>query len=325
VSGARPLVVMITGSDEALVRDATRSSVDAAVGDEDRTFAVEDFSGEDYEVASLVDAAQTPPLFTSHRVIVGRDLAQRKAEELTPLVRYLAAPSDTTTLVLVWQGGRVPKAVADAAKAAGAQSVATAVPTGKGRQRWLDDALALAQVRLDPSARRLVGERLGDDVGRLRGVLETLTATYGPGARLGAAEVEPFLGEAGAVPPWELTDAVDGGDPAAAVAVLARMLGAGGRHPLQVMVTLQVHVERMLRLHGSGASSEADAAALLGMKGSTFPARKALQRGRALGPARIGRAVELLAQADLDLRGASAWPAELVMEVLVARLARLGR
>jgi hypothetical protein len=30
--------------------------------------------------------------------------------------------------------------------------------------------------------------------------------------------------------------------------------------------------------------------------------------------------VELLAQADLDLRGAKAWPDELVMEVLVARL-----
>jgi len=32
----------------------------------------------------------------------------------------------------------------------------------------------------------------------------------------------------------------------------------------------------------------------------------------------------LLAQADLDLRGAKEWPDELVMEVLVARLSRLG-
>ena len=34
-------------------------------------------------------------------------------------------------------------------------------------------------------------------------------------------------------------------------------------------------------------------------------------------------AVGLLAQADLDLRGAKEWPEELVMEVLVARLSRL--
>ena len=37
------------------------------------------------------------------------------------------------------------------------------------------------------------------------------------------------------------------------------------------------------------------------------------------------RAVGLLAGADLDLRGKQAWPDELVMEVLVARLARLSR
>jgi DNA polymerase III subunit delta len=37
----------------------------------------------------------------------------------------------------------------------------------------------------------------------------------------------------------------------------------------------------------------------------------------------IARAFELLAQADLDLRGVKDWPPELVMEVLVARLSRL--
>ena len=61
------------------------------------------------------------------------------------------------------------------------------------------------------------------------------------------------------------------------------------------------------------------------MKGSTFPARKALQQSRRLGTERVRRAVELLAAADLDLRGVTAWPEETVMEVLVARLAHLSR
>ena len=38
----------------------------------------------------------------------------------------------------------------------------------------------------------------------------------------------------------------------------------------------------------------------------------------------VARAIALLAQDDLDLRGATDWPEELVMEVLVARLSRLG-
>ena len=47
---------------------------------------------------------------------------------------------------------------------------------------------------------------------RLRGIIETLAATFGPGARLGEADVAPYLGEGGALAPWELTDAIDGGD-----------------------------------------------------------------------------------------------------------------
>ena len=56
---------------------------------------------------------------------------------------------------------------------------------------------------------------------------------------------------------------------------------------------------------------------------STFQARKALDGVRRLGHDGIARAVALLARADLDLRGARDWPGDLVLEVLVGRLARL--
>jgi hypothetical protein len=58
---------------------------------------------------------------------------------------------------------------------------------------------------------------------------------------------------------------------------------------------------------------------------SPYPAGKALRQARRLGHDRIARAVELLAGADLDLRGRIGWPPELVMEVLVARLAQLAK
>ena len=64
-------------------------------------------------------------------------------------------------------------------------------------------------------------------------------------------------------------------------------------------------------------TGEKDAAQLLGMKGSTFPARKALTQARRLGHDRVVESIELLAGADLDLRGGKAWPDALV-PVLVA-------
>jgi len=109
------------------------------------------------------------------------------------------------------------------------------------------------------------------------------------------------------------------------LAALHRMLGAGDRHPLVLMATLHGHFGRMLRLDGVEGLDEAGAARLLGLKGSTFPARKALDGARSLGSPGIAEAFRLLAAADLDLRGATAWPERLVLEVLVARLSRLRR
>ena len=57
------------------------------------------------------------------------------------------------------------------------------------------------------------------------------------------------------------------------------------------------------------------------MKGSTYPAKLALAQANTLGPERLAEFVRLLAQADLDLKGAKQWPPELVVEVLVSRLA----
>ena len=61
------------------------------------------------------------------------------------------------------------------------------------------------------------------------------------------------------------------------------------------------------------------------MNGLDVPGQKALDQARRLGHDGSRRAVELLAQADLDLRGVKDWPEPLVLEVLVARLAALGR
>ena len=319
-----PPVHLLRGDDPSLVRDAVRRLVDELVGDGDRTLMVDEHGGE-YEVTALADAAQTPPFLTDRRVVVGRDLHQFKAEQLAPLVEYLADPLPTTALVLVWEVGAVPKGLLDAVKRAGGAHVDSSPGrTARDQRSWLAERIAESGVHLDKAAVELVATTLGEDVGRLSGLLGALASTFGPGARLGADDVAPYLGEGGGVAPWELTDAVDRGDIPLAVDRLHRLLRSD-RHSLVVLATLHNHVQRMLALDGAGVGSEKEAAELLGMKGSTFPARKALDQGRRLGRAKLARAVELLAQADVDLRGAKAWPDELVLEVLVARLAFLAR
>ena len=325
-------VYLVRGGDEVLLRDAVRDLVHSLVGDRDPSLTVEDVGRDRHQptenappsLTALIDAAQTPPFLTDRRVVVGRDLdVFTRADQVGPLVAYLADPLPSTSLVLVWPGGRIPKPLADALKAARAEQI----ETSPGRQLggWVDEQLSRAGLRLDQPARQRVVDWLGDDPQKLVGLIETLVGAFGEGARLGLDDIMPFLGEAGGVPPWELTDAIDRGDIPTALTKLHRMLAGGDRHPLQIMATLHGQYARMLTLDGAPVGGEKDAAQLLGMKGSTFPARKALSQARKLGHDRIVRAIDLLATADLDLRGGKAWPESLVMEVLVARLARLSR
>jgi DNA polymerase III delta subunit len=170
-------------------------------------------------------------------------------------------------------------------------------------------------------------DHLGEDVSRLVPILDLLRAVYGEGGRIGTADLEPYLGEAGSVTPWAFTDAIDAGQTDVALDRLHRLLGAGDRHPLVVLAILHRHLQSLLRLDDPGVGTEAEAAVAMGIaKGrSTYPAKKALAAAQRWGSAGIAEGIGLLADAEVGLKGASAWPEEAVLEVLVARLCRLAR
>ena len=317
-------VHLITGDDESLLLTAVSDVVRRLVGDGERSLMVDEFDDEEYELRSVVDAAQTPPFLTESRVVIARGAGRFGADDVAPLVSYLADPLPSTELVLVAGGGRLAKSLSDAVKKAGGNVIDT-VPPMRARERggWFEEQVIAAGLRLDSQALALLASWLGEDAGRVQGILETLVSAYGDSRTLKVVDVEPFLGEAGGVPPWDLTDAVDRGDTTKSLTLLHRMMRAGERHPLQVMAILHNHYTKLLTLDGANANDESAVAAVLGIKPG-YPAKKALDQYRKLGNAGVVRAIGLLAQADLDLRGAKEWPDELVMEVLVARLSRLG-
>jgi DNA polymerase-3 subunit delta len=316
-------VYLVRGEQPVLLADAVKHLV-AELSEGDAGLMPEELAGEDYTVGTIVDAAQTPPFFGDRRVVVARGIGRFSTHDVELLVAYLADPLPTTSLVLVAGGGQVARTLVEAVRKAG-HVVDAGVPGGRGRAAWLAARLKEGPVRLDARAAAMVGDHLGDDVDRLGSLLEMLASAYGQGARLGPDEVAPLLGGVGSVAPWDLTDAIDRGDTELAVKVLRRLVGPGARHPLVILATLHSHFARMLRLDGAGVADEAGAAALLGITGSTFPARKALLQVRRLGSEPVARAIHLLADADLALKGAVDWPAEVVLEVLVARLSGLVR
>lgn len=308
------------GADPVLLSSAVSEKVRELIGDGDRSLMLDEFV-DDYVMGSVIESASTPPFFTDRRVVVVHQHDGTNVDDVDALAAYIREEAEFTDLVVVWHKGKILKALADAVKAAGGRSIDVMPPSrAADRRSWWEEQVAVAGLTLDAKAMGLLVEWLGEDVGRFDGVARTLASTYGT-AVITADKLEPFLGERGDVKPWDLTDAIDGGNATKALMVARRMMTAGERHPLQIMAQLHNHFARLAKLDGPSVQSVGDAEALTGAKG--FQAEKALKAYRNLGSSGLRRAFDLLATADLDLRGRTGLENDVVMDVLVARLAKL--
>lgn len=332
-------LTVFSGTDAVLLDQAVAKATKAALGETSADFALAELTETDYQtddgysIAAAVDAAQTPPMLADRRVVVARHLARfSTGEAVEPLVAYLDNPLETTHLILVWDRGPalakrtsgLPKKLNEKLKQLSVEVTKTDVNT-KEAGAFIDQHLREANVTLDGPARRLLADHLGGDVNRIVGITRALVATHGAGTTLHVDQVQPYLGGAGDVPPWELTDAIANGDVAGALTTCRRMMHGGERHALAVMASLTTHYSRMASLDGAPVGNDRDAGAYLGVKGSTYPLKKAMQQARRMGSGRVRRCWDLLAQADIDLRGGTGVASEQVLEVLVARLASLSR
>ncbi len=317
------VAVLVRGNDPSLVAQAVHEVVTELVSGRDAAMVVEEHteqSSDASDVGVIVDALSTPPFLTDRRVVVVRDAGRISTGEAGRIAAAIKDPVPGVVLVVAAGGGTIAPVLAKTVESKG-RVVDTKVGTGRARTQWIAGRLHHAPVKLDAEAALRLGEHIGDDLGRLDGLLESLSSAYGESATVTADELEPFLGTAGGVAPWDLTDALDSGDTAAALRALERLTTASGSVPLVVLATLHRHYGSMLRLDGSGATSSSEAAELLGAH--EFVARKALEQSRRLGSDKIGRAIVLIAEADLDLRGRTGLPDAAVLQVLVARLTRL--
>ena len=119
-------------------------------------------------------------------------------DDLRAITSYLQDPLDGTDLVLSTVGAP-PKHLLDTLKQAGGIAHDTD-PPAPATARLVRRAASAEWRGARRGGGRLGRRAAGEDVGRLNGLLGTLDAASGPGRKLAADDVAPFLGEAGSVP-----------------------------------------------------------------------------------------------------------------------------
>jgi DNA polymerase-3 subunit delta len=224
-------------------------------------------------------------------VVVVREAGRLLTADVPRLVEVVKDPLPSTVLILVGGGGTVPAPLVKAITAAG-KVIDVSVNRPGDRKAWLHDHLRHAPGQARAAGGPVAGPARRGGPGPGRGLLGALAAAYGPGARITVDDLEPYLGEAGNVARYELTDAIDRGDAAAALGVLHRMTDAGGLSAVEVLFSLHRHYSNMLTFDGATVSSGEEAAQLLSVS-SAFVGKKALEQSRRLGSARIAHAIEL--------------------------------
>ncbi len=346
-------ISLLIGDDPVLLSEAVTARVDELVAEGDRSLMLEVISDSDHfdeegnvDATRLVVAGGTPPFLTDRRVVVGRAMARFSRKDLySPIVQMIASLLDSTDLVLVWERPSnaqtskpergsfpsLPKALREAVELAGGLVTDTRPPRGKAASNWLRDRLDESRLNFDRTSFHAVENLLGEDRSAVVGLVRTLEGVLGDGADVTPQDVETYGGTRGSVAPWDLDDAIDTGDVAAAIAVVHRLIPLNGSPTdrntaaFRLLAYIQRRYLNMLRLDGAGVRNDREAADVLGMKGSTYPAKKVLVQSRRLGYESISDSIRLIAAADLSLRGTKDWGPELVIELLVARLTRIAR
>ena len=173
-----PAVLLVSGDEELLVARALESVARAAVR-ADPEADVREFAATAVEAAEIYEAL-SPSLFGGRRVVILRGAHEMKAPLLAALIPFLNSPADDVTIVLQHLGGARGKAVADAAKKAGATVITCAKLTRPGeRVDFVKAEVRRAGGSIAPAAAQALIDAVGSDLRELAAAANQLVTDSG--------------------------------------------------------------------------------------------------------------------------------------------------
>jgi DNA polymerase-3 subunit delta len=308
ITAATPDAIYLLQGEDDLEKVALAHEFEALVEEDLRAFNVErihtgDVASGDRLAAAvdgLIAAARTLPMMAARRIVIvlqadGLLMPKRESEAATraldDLEAYLKAPEPQTTVVLVAASvdkrGRLYKQLVKQASIV----ECGVLESPADAERWVRNRVAAAAAQIETAGARLLAERCGTDLKRLRNDVDRLLL-YALGQKtIALDDVRQMVGPAALQDDWAMTNAIEGGDAAAALRQLALLLEAGAA-PEKVLGQLGWLVRAKLPM---------------------------------LAPATLKGAVEAVFRTDLDLKRSAGDPRvlleRLVVELCAARRA----
>lgn len=301
---------------------AIRAAVTGGAAAAFAAFNQDIFDLRETEIGTVVSTARTLPMMAPRRLVIGKGIDGVKADDLQPLVPYVADPNPQTCLVLT--GDKVDtrfKVFQVLRKAGYLHEFAPLRERELGA--WLGQEARARKVSISSDAAAALAEAAGPELGRLAQALEQLALYAGAGQTITLADVEALVPETRQRSVFELTKAIGDGDVTRALRTLANMFR--NREPalrVQFMLARQLRqIWRAKELMAAGMPRDQIAGAVgvppFFVDDVLAPARRMSNRALAHGFERLYRADRLLKSSRID--------GELLLSRLVQQLAEDAR
>ena len=220
---------LIAGTDEAKI-DATRARLRARAEGDGGFAALEVFEPSEGKGApdheALLAAIPAMSLTESRRYLLVDGVERWRDRQLDAVAAALAELPPDLTVVLIARA-KVPPKLLHAVEAEQGEVHEFEVPRARDLPRVLVADAQRLGFRLEPSAARILVERMGTSSVRLRHELERLALWAGEGGEVSAADLGAMVSDTSEAAVWSLSDALLERDPVGALRIGERLIAQG--------------------------------------------------------------------------------------------------
>ena len=278
----------------------------------DMVYAV--FHADEKQVGDIVLEAQTLPFLAERRVIVVRNadryvaMSGEKGSALTPLIRYLKSPSESTLLMMVTSRIDKRKTFYKACKELGG-IVECPQLTDEELSRWAHGETEKLGKSIEPRAIKELLARSGSRLSDVNNAVNLVATYVGEAESIREEDVVAACADVAEESVWALTDAIASSDPRKALETLYQLIDFG-KSPDEIMGLINWLLESAYR-----ASPQTGCA----LK-SQFVAKKVMPLAQKLGAAKLKDAFALCTKTHFMIRSTGV-DKMLALELLVIKLA----
>jgi DNA polymerase-3 subunit delta len=294
---------LLLGSEGALA-DRALTKLNAELKEE--KCEITNISAPDAILGDISDAL-APSLFSERRALIIKDLQDLPEESRDEITRYLDAPDDLTTLIFIHKGGVKGKALLDAIKKAKPEIISCEPMKKDVEKEEFVKSLFLDSGRKATAGAiaALVGA-LGSDMRELQAAVSQICLDAQAGKTIDEAIVDKFHQGRIETTGFDVADAtLDGNLPGALVALRSAL--ETGTDPVMITSAIASNLRSLAKVSGVNRGARSfEVAGELGM--APWQIDKARRQLAGWSPRSIAKAVQAIALADAQVKGASSDP-----------------